>query len=67
MRRSSQVLLPMTDSLMSIPQPFSYLTRAVSVGTTLSMSCSYLTRAGLGLGLQVRAIRVRVRVAGESD
>ena len=45
MRRSSQVLLPMTDSLMSIPQPFSYLTRAVSVGTTLSMSCSYLTRA----------------------
>ena len=44
-RRSSQVLLPMTDSLMSIPQPFSYLTRAVSVGTTLSMSCSYLTRA----------------------
>ena len=45
MRQSSQVLLPMTDPLMSISQPFAYLTRAVSVGTTLSKSCSYFTRA----------------------
>ena len=45
MRQCIPVLLPMTDPLTSIPQPFSYLTRAVSVGIALSMSCSYLTRA----------------------
>lgn len=45
MRQCIPVLLPMTDPLTSIPQSFSYLTRAVSVGIALSMSCSYLTRA----------------------